>query len=185
MKHTSIFIAVLLLATVLCSCNRNQVEEDEIIMEDVFEVILLEPNNDVKEKLSESLLHFVSFLPDNFGDTICIIIQGSADWSTLENDNPYSIKIKGIDSSWYSLWINPHTEEETGLHWNSLYYRPILQPVFATLTTGTYTLRCDNCDQSPEKLITRYRDWGWDTTATTDFYIELYFRKQGHEVQAL
>ena len=170
MKHISIIFVAFLLIVVGWSCNGNKGEED-FIMEDVFEVDLLMPTKKNKETILESLLSFMPTIYDDYGDTVCITIGGSGIWSTLENNNPYSIKINDFDTSTFFVDIEG-LDKETFIKWYRFSYRPLTQIILTILDTCSYSLHCDNFDDvSPQTLLDRFRNY--DSIAYTDIFLEM------------
>lgn len=175
MRHILIIIAAFLLADVGCSCNggkgNDPIDMEEDVMEDVFEVDLLMPSQKTKETIMESVFSFIPNLYSYFGDTICITVRGSARWSTLENNNPYSIKIIDVDTCAFQLAIEGLNKESV-MTWDRYFYQPMIQTVITILDTSTYSLHCDNDnDISPQTLFDRFRNF--DSIAYTDIYFEM------------
>lgn len=173
MKHISIVFAAFLLAAVGCSCNGNKGEEDDV-MEEHFIVYNLIPNDNVKETLSEYLLPFVTTLPDDYGDTICIEIESAAYWSPLENDNMFSMKITELDTARFYLVINDDTEAGHFLVWEMLSNRPLLRrPIKTILDTGTYYLHSVDGDEWAKSYFDDCREYG--AIVLTDIDFKMYF----------
>jgi len=172
-------IVAFLLADVGCSCNggkgNDPIDMEEDVMEDVFEVDLLMPSQKTKETIMESVLSFIPNLYSYFGDTICITVRGSARWSTLENNNPYSIKIIDVDTCAFQLAIEGLNKESV-MTWDRYFYQPMIQTVITILDTSSYSLHCDNDnDISPQTLFDRFRNF--DSIAYTDIYFEMNLAK--------
>ena len=177
MKHFLIIFVTFLLVTIGCSCNSNKGEEDpNVIMEDIFLVDVLVPDENVKETIGESLLSIIPTLIDDYEDTICINIHGSANWNTSENNDPSSIKIINVDTCRFYITINNGTDQETLITWSRLSGRPLLRTIMTILDTGSYSLHCVNYDESLEKVLDSYRDY-YDPIVYTDIDFEMYLRK--------
>ena len=168
-------IVLILCCLSLFSCDGSRGVEDSVVMEDVFEVDVFKPNNDVKEAIGESLL---SLIPNRFtfeGDSICIKIECHTKWNVSENTNPYSIRIDEIDTNLFFLTINEGLDTETTMVWGKPSDRPILRTIKTILDTGTYSLCCINIDDvTPQSILNMYHDFG--SIAMTDINFRMCLR---------
>ena len=159
-------IVLILCCLSLFSCDGSRGVEDSVVMEDYFEVDVFIPNDDVKEAIGKKML---SFIPNDI-DSTCIQIECNAIWNVSDNDNPYSIRVVEIDTSWFYLTINEGKATESIMNWGRLTDRPILQTIKAILDTGTYSLCCINHDDvSPQSLLNRY----YDSIAETEIKLKM------------
>ena len=132
---------------------------DSLVCEDLFEVIVLSPNDDVKKAIGDSMLSFILNHSDYYGDTLIIKIECNARWETSRNDDPYLIRINEIDTSWFYLTINESESTETSMNWKKEKDRPILKTIKAILDTGSFSLCCLNYDDvSPQSILSGYYD---------------------------
>lgn len=176
MKNLLIFIAFLMVA-IWSSCGRNKGGED-VIMEDFFPVQILIPDDNVRETLSEYLLPFVTNLPDDYGDTICIGISCPAFWTPVENDNMFSLKITEIENEMFFLTINDDTEAGHYILWDRLSDRPLIRDVTTILDTGTYSLHCEGFEETEsfEETKSFFDDCReYDSIVRTDIIFEMCF----------
>lgn len=175
MKHILILFIAFLLPAVLYSCGENKgVENPDIIMEDFFITDILIPTEDFKETLEERLRLIQPTLPDDYGDSICIYIHCSANWSTSRNNDPSSVKIIEIDtSSLIYMAINEGTDKEAIFRWDRLSDRPLLRTIRTILDSGAYSFYCVDCGESLEWLMDRY----YGPIASTAIDFEVCIRK--------
>ena len=164
MKHILIVLVAILLSSLLCLCRGNHNEWDSLETEDLFQAIVLLPNDDVKKAIGQSISSFIHDRSFYHEDTLNITIECSAFWETSRNDDPFLIKIIEIDTSWFYLTINEDESTETSMNWKKGKDRPILQTIKAILDTGSFSL-CDlNYDESPQSILSSY----YDSIARTD-----------------
>ena len=160
MKHILIVLVAILLSSLLCLCRGNHNEWDSLeTEEDIFQAIVLLPNDDVKKAIGQSISSFIHDRSFYHEDTLKITIECIAFWETSRNDDPFLIKIIEIDTSWFYLTINEDESTETSMNWEKGKDRPILQTIKAILDTGSFSLYCFNYDDvSPQSILSRYYD---------------------------
>ena len=148
----------------------------DLATEDLFEVYVLVPHDDVKKTIGESISSSIFNRTDYYGDTLYIEIECNACWKTSRNNDPYLIKINEIDTDWFYMRINEGTSAETVMNWVNEKDRPILQTIKAVLDTGSFSLYCFNYDDvSPQSILSRY----YDSIAKTEINFTLSLSNYG------
>ena len=177
MKLISCIYIALLLSPVLYSCNGNRSDEDSIVMEDVFEIDVFKPNDEVIRSIDDSLSSIIPPLFEHLEDSICIQIECHASWNTSSNPDPYSITINEVDTNWFFVTINEGLNAETILDWDKPSDRLILRTIKKILDAGTYVLCCTNIDNiNPQSILNMYHDF--DSMARTDIDFKMCLRNR-------
>ncbi len=171
-KIFSILIWMTLLPVFVSSCGSNGREENSFIIEDYFEVGVLEPDDAVKKTIEDVLGGLVSEYPVSHKDSICINIECNAVWNVLNNERTSSIKVTSIDTSWFYLTIDEGECTEVIINWDKPTEKPILRTIKSILDTGTFSLYCINHDNvSPERLLNAYIDSLVETEINFKMYL--------------
>ena len=133
--------------------------EDSLATEDIFAVIVLLPNEDVKKTIADIISPFIHYRSDYYEDTLNIKIECYTRWEPSRNDDPFLIKINEIDTSWFYLTINEGESTEAFTNWDKRKDRPILRNIKAILDTASFSICCLNFDDiSPQFILSNYSD---------------------------
>ncbi len=152
-------IGMALLYLVASSCGSRGCGENSIIIEDYFEVAVLEPNDAVKKTIENVFLPLISDCPVYHKDSTCLNIECNAIWDVINNEDPSSIRVISMDTTWFYLTINEGESTEVTMNWDSPQERHILRTIKSILDTGTFSLYCINHDDvSPKRLLKAYFD---------------------------
>lgn len=144
---------------VVSSCGSSGCNENSIIIEDYFEVAVLEPSDAVKKTIENAFLSRISDYPVYHKDSICLNIECNAIWDVTNNEDPSSIRVISVDTTWFYLTINEGGSTELIMNWDIPKERPVLRTIKSILDTGTFSLYCINHDDvSPKRLLNAYFD---------------------------
>lgn len=172
-KSLLIKIWATLLPLVVSSCGSNGRNEDSLITEDYFEVGVLEPSDAVKKTIANVFSSLFRIDPLCNKDSICLKIECNAIWNVANNEDPSSIRVIGMDTTWFYLTIDEGSDSELTMNWNRPTERPILRTIKTILDTGTFSLYCINHDDvSPQRLLDAYIN----SVAETEIYLTMCIR---------
>lgn len=148
-----------LLALIVSSCGSKERNEDSIVTEDHFEVGVLEPSDAVKKTIADVFSSLFRINPVCHKDSICLNIECNAIWNVANNEDPSSIRVIDMDTTWFYLTIDEGEDTEVIMNWDRPTERPLLRTIKTVLDTGTFSLYCVNHDDvSPKRLLNAYID---------------------------
>jgi hypothetical protein len=148
-----------LFALIVSSCGGKERNEDSIVTADHFEVGVLEPSDAVKKTIENAFLPLISDYPVYHKDSICLNIECNAIWDVTNNEDPSSIRVISMDTTWFYLTINEGGSTELIMNWDTPKERSVLRTIKSILDTGTFSLYCINHDDvSPKRLLNAYFD---------------------------